>query len=136
MGNSTLGTNNASAVIKIGIVRIIRGDDRLLMSGNRTQGLVFGVRRHIAFSGPANNSGRYGTNQTTGAIVQNNVFSGAMIYAMVSLFSLPHRLPTLMTGTVRCERHADPEQLFHRQRVLCESKLLSSDPTAVVLPSS
>lgn len=38
-------------------------------------------------------SGRYGTNQTTGAIVQNNVFSGAMVYAMVRSSSLVHLGP-------------------------------------------
>ncbi|WVQ96238.1 hypothetical protein IAU59_003342 [Kwoniella sp. CBS 9459] len=55
LGNDTKGPNNASAIIKMGIA----------------------IGPDVWFS-----DGRYGTNQSTGAIVQNNVFSGAFAYGM------------------------------------------------------
>jgi hypothetical protein len=38
---------------------------------------------HSAPSDSTDSSGRYGTNQTTGAIVRDNVFSGAFAFAIV-----------------------------------------------------
>jgi hypothetical protein len=56
IGNDTLGTQNASAIIKLGIAigpRVWWGD------------------------------GRYGTNQSMGGTVQRNEFSGAFAFGMV-----------------------------------------------------
>ncbi|OCF37017.1 hypothetical protein I316_00921 [Kwoniella heveanensis BCC8398] len=55
LGNDTKGPQNASAIIKMGIA----------------------IGPDVWFS-----DGRYGTNQSTGATVQNNVFSGAFAYGM------------------------------------------------------
>ncbi|WRT67893.1 uncharacterized protein IL334_004867 [Kwoniella shivajii] len=55
MGNATFGSNNASAIIKIGIA----------------------VGPDVWFS-----DGRYGTNQSTGATIKDNVLSGALAYGM------------------------------------------------------
>ncbi|ORX37311.1 hypothetical protein BD324DRAFT_625659 [Kockovaella imperatae] len=55
IGNDTMGMNNASAIIKIGI----------------------GIGPQVWWS-----DGRYGRNQTTGATIQGNQFSGAFAFAM------------------------------------------------------
>ncbi|WWC62702.1 uncharacterized protein I303_105299 [Kwoniella dejecticola CBS 10117] len=55
LGNDTFGSNNASAIIKIGIA----------------------VGPNVWFS-----DGRYGTNKSTGAIIKDNLFSGAFAFGM------------------------------------------------------
>ncbi|WWC88500.1 uncharacterized protein L201_003411 [Kwoniella dendrophila CBS 6074] len=55
MGDNSMGPNNASAIIKIGIA----------------------VGPNVWFS-----DGRYGTNKSTGAIIKDNVFSGAFAFGM------------------------------------------------------